>query len=45
VSGEDEDVSTFTGTFSPPSGTAELRYDLTTLGISNSEEVDGVGYR
>ncbi len=45
-SGNDEDVSRFSGTFgSATSGTAQLILDLTALGISSSEDVDALSIR
>jgi hypothetical protein len=45
-SGDDEDNSCYAGTFgSSPAGTAWLEFDLSTLGISTTEEVDGISYR
>ena len=41
--GDDEDISTFTGTFgAQTSGTATVTLDLSSLGISTGEDVDGV---
>ena len=44
--GADEDVSRFTGNFgTSTSGAAALLLDLSALGISTSEDVDGLHYR
>ena len=44
--GNDEDVSRFSGTFgAATSGTAQLILDLTALGISSSEDVDALSIR
>jgi len=46
ASGDDEDVSRFTGTFgSATSGIAELLFDMSVLGISTSEDIDGLSIR
>ena len=45
-SGADEDVSRFTGSFgSATSGFAELIFDMSALGISTSEDIDGLSIR
>ena len=45
-SGDDEDVSRFTGSFgSATSGLAELIIDMSALGISTSEDIDGLSIR
>ena len=42
-SGDDEDVSTFTGTYgATTTGTATLTLDLSALGINISEDLDGI---
>ena len=42
----DEDILRFTGTYgTTTSGTSSLEFDLSTLGISTSEDVDGVSIR
>ena len=45
-SGADEDVSRFTGTFgSSTSGAVQLILDMSGLGISTSEDIDGLSIR
>ena len=45
-SGEDEDLSRFVGTFgASTSGTASLILDLSALGISTSEGIDGICFK
>ena len=44
--GADEDVSRFSGSFGPTtSGTAVIALDLSALGISTSEDVDGISFQ
>lgn len=44
--GADEDVGRFSGTFgAATSGSASLQLDLSALGISTAEDVDGLSYR
>ncbi|MEC9477377.1 MAG: hypothetical protein VX764_10095, partial [Planctomycetota bacterium] len=46
ASGDDEDISRFTGTFgSATSGSVQLILDLSALGISTSEDIDGLSIR
>ena len=43
--GADEDVGRFTGTFgAATSGSASLELDLSALGISTSEDIDGLSF-
>jgi PKD repeat protein len=45
-SGQDEDISRFSGTFgASTSGSASLELDLSALGISANEDVDGLCFR
>jgi len=46
ATGADEDVSRFTGSFGgSTSGIAELLFDMSALGISTSEDIDGLSIR
>lgn len=46
ATGQDEDVGRFGGTFgSATSGTPSLELDLTALGISANEDIDGISFR